>query len=457
MGCARNEVDSEELAARLASDGWELVSAAERADIALVNTCGFVESAKKDSIDAILEATDGGKTPVVAVGCMAERYGKELATALPEASAVLGFDDYQNIAERLEHILAGGSHLSHVPRDRRTLLPISPSDRPVAAQDIQTPGHFSSISSPERRFLRKRLDGAPYAALKIASGCDRRCSFCAIPMFRGAFISRSPHDLIAEAHWLAENGVKEINLVSENSTSYGKDLGDLRLLESLLPALAQVEGIERIRVAYLQPAEMRPSLVDVMTSTPKVAPYFDLSFQHSNAGVLRNMRRFGDSDAFLKLIADIRSADPKAGIRSNVIVGFPGESESDFQELLDFLTKAEMDAVGVFGYSDEEGTTARALPDQIAEDVIRERVNRAGELVEIVVNAKAKSRIGQHDSVLIENVAGSTIEGRGLHQGPEVDGSVLIQDQIQVKPGDLIQVEYVESDGADLVARVLHG
>ncbi|NJP73821.1 radical SAM protein, partial [Streptomyces sp. C1-2] len=292
LGCARNEVDSEELAGRLEADGWQLVEDAEDADVAVVNTCGFVDAAKKDSVDALLEANDlkdhGRTRAVVAVGCMAERYGKELAEALPEADGVLGFDDYADISDRLQTILSGGIHAAHTPRDRRKLLPISPAERQEAGTAVALPGH-GPVDLPEglapasgpRAPLRRRLGGAPVASVKLASGCDRRCSFCAIPSFRGSFISRRPSDVLNETRWLAEQGVKEVMLVSENNTSYGKDLGDIRLLESLLPELAEVDGIERVRVSYLQPAEMRPGLIDVLTSTPKVAPYFDLSFQHS--------------------------------------------------------------------------------------------------------------------------------------------------------------------------------
>ena len=245
----------------------------------VVNTCGFVESAKKDSIDTLLAAADTG-AKVVAVGCLAERYGKELAAQLPEADAVLGFDSYADLSGHLQAVLDGAPVPSHTPGDRRTLLPISPVDRQQPAADLEVgiPGHAGGPT-----VLRKRLDDSPVAPLKLASGCDRRCSFCAIPSFRGAFVSRRPADVLAEARWLADHGVKELVLVSENSTSYGKDLGDLKLLESLLPALAGVNGIERVRLSYLQPAEMRPTLVEVLTGTEHVAPYFDMSFQHSSA------------------------------------------------------------------------------------------------------------------------------------------------------------------------------
>ena len=381
MGCARNEVDSEELAGRLAADGWTLVDDVELAEVALVNTCGFIESAKKDSIDALLEANSlkghGVTRAVVAVGCMAERYGQELAKALPEADAILGFDDYKDISARLQSIMAGNSHTPHVPRDRRSLLPIAPVDR-AAVRDEE----FQSALGAGGSLLRKRLGNAPWAPLKIASGCDRRCSFCAIPYFRGAFVSRRPTEILDEARWLSTNGVSELFLVSENTTSYGKDLGDLTLMEKLLPDFAAIDGVERIRLSYLQPAEMRPSLLQAMISTPNVAPYFDLSFQHTSATVLRRMRRFGDSEKFLHLIAQIRALSPEAGIRSNFIVGFPGETQEDFDDLANFITKAKLDAVGIFGYSDEDDTEALKLEDKVAPEVIAQRVETLSSLAD---------------------------------------------------------------------------
>jgi ribosomal protein S12 methylthiotransferase len=460
LGCARNEVDSEELAGRLAADGWELVADAADADVALVNTCGFVEAAKKDSIDTVLEVAalkDGGRTQaVVAVGCLAERYGDGLAEALPEADAVLGFDDYPEISERLRTIVGGGTHVPHAPRDRRALLPLAPVDR--AASPTHVPGHQAIPDLPDgvgppSGPTRVRLSAGPVAALKLASGCDRRCTFCAIPSFRGAFVSRRPSDVLAEARWLAEQGARELFLVSENSTSYGKDLGDLRLLETLLPELAAVEGIDRVRVSYLQPAEMRPSLVQVMTSTPGVAPYFDLSFQHSSATVLRRMRRFGDTERFLELIATIRDATPDAGIRSNVIVGFPGETDDDVAELERFLTLARLDAIGVFGYSDEDGTEATGLDGQHDEIVVRERVERVSRLADELVAQRAEDRVGDVVEVLVESVtpAGGSGEGRAAHQAPEVDGSTAVSGA-GLRVGHIVAARVVATDGADLVA-----
>ncbi|HVS68135.1 MAG TPA: 30S ribosomal protein S12 methylthiotransferase RimO [Mycobacteriales bacterium] len=445
LGCGRNEVDSEELAARLEAGGWTLTDDAESADAVLVNTCGFIEAAKRDSIDTLLDAADGGQH-VVAVGCLAERYGEGLAKELPEV-AVLGFDDYASIGERLDDIVAGRGHVAHQPRDRRELLPLTPVERPPSTVDIGIPGHAGGPHA----VLRRRLSGDPVAPLKLASGCDRRCAFCAIPSFRGAFVSRQPDDIVAEAGWLADHGVRELVLVSENSTSYGKDLGDLQALERLLPRLAAVPGIVRVRVSYLQPAEVRPTLLDAIAGTPGVAAYFDVSFQHAAEPLLRRMRRFGGTDRFLDLIGAIRERVPTAGIRSNFIVGFPGETQADVEELERFLAAARLDAVGVFGYSDEEGTEAVGLPDKVAEPEIAARVERVTALAEELIAQRAEDRIGETVTVLVDSLDDGCV-GRAAHQAPEVDGSVLLRARDSVAVGDLVTAVVVAADGADLVA-----
>ncbi len=446
LGCARNEVDSEELAGRLEAGGFLLVEDPEEADTVVVNTCGFVEAAKKDSVDTLLEAADlkgtGRTQAVVAVGCLAERYGKDLAESLPEADAVLGFDDYPDIADRLRGILAGEKHQPHTPQDRRLLLPISPVERDASA-----------VSVPGVTDVRRRLDGGPMAPLKLASGCDRRCTFCAIPTFRGSFVSRRPSDVLQEARWLGEQGVRELFLVSENSTSYGKDLGDLRLLETLLPELAAVEGVERVRVSYLQPAETRPGLLEAIATTPGVAPYFDLSFQHASAAVLRRMRRFGDPDSFLDLLERARALAPEVGIRSNVIVGFPGETEDDLQTLCDFLEAARLDVTGVFGYSDEDGTEAASYEGKLDEDEIRERTEHVTALVEELTSQRAEERIGETVEVLIESLEIDGALGRAAHQGPEVDGTTLVTGApADVRIGNLVTATVTGSEGVDLIA-----
>ena len=313
------------------------------------------------------------------------------------------------------------------------------------------------------RVVRARLAESPVAPLKIASGCDRRCSFCAIPSFRGAFVSRTPEELLGEAAWLAEHGVRELYLVSENSTSYGKDLpGGVDPLAALLPELAAVPGIDRVRVSYLQPAETRPTLVRAIATTPGVADYFDLSFQHASESVLRRMRRFGSTESFLDLIERIRELAPAAGIRTNVIVGFPGETEADVAELARFLTAARLDAVGVFGYSDEDGTEAEGLPDKLDADTIAERVAAISALVEELTAQRAEDRVGQTVDVLVERLADdeSDCAGRAAHQAPEVDGECVFVDNADFGDfegdfavGDLVRCEVVDSAGVDLVVR----
>jgi ribosomal protein S12 methylthiotransferase len=468
LGCARNEVDSEELAARLAASGWDLTSA-DTASVVLVNTCGFIQAAKQESIAELLSAAESG-AKVAAVGCLAERYGAELADELPEAQ-ILSFDDYGDIGARLDDVLAGRRRPAHTARDRRKLLPITPADRHSArsagpqalpAGPRPIPGEpLAPWIGPGGGVFRRRLSGGVVAPLKIASGCDRRCTFCAIPSFRGAFVSRPPAEILAEARWLAARGVRELLLVSENSTSYGKDLGNLRLLEELLPDLAATDGIERVRISYLQPAELRPGLIEVITSTPGVADYFDLSFQHASGPVLRAMRRFGDRERFLALLDQIRQASPGVGVRSNFIVGFPGETAADLNELELFLGRAGLDAIGIFGYSDEDGTEAASRPDKLADAEISRRVEEFADLAEELMAQRAADRLGETLEVLIEEEAepeeagggpSRGFTGRAAHQAPEVDGVTTVRTRAPLAPGDLVRAVVTGSDGVDLVA-----
>jgi ribosomal protein S12 methylthiotransferase len=469
LGCARNEVDSDELAARLDEGGLRLVGDPGVADAVLVNTCGFIEQAKQESIDTLLDVGGAGSGPaVIAVGCMAERYGRELAQALPEASAVLGFDDYPDIADRVRAVLGGEQLTAHTPRDRRTLLPIAPTARPGHSRP---PGHASAepdlptgaapASGP--RVVRRRLGSGPVAPVKLASGCDRRCSFCAIPAFRGSFVSRPGDEIVAELGWLADHGVREAFLVSENTTSYGKDLGDLRLLERLMPQMAAVEGIARIRLSYLQPAEMRPSLVRAIAET---------------AGVGRLLRRLVPArqrqaaapDAPVRLPHGVpspagrgarrRPAGRRALQRHRRL---PRRVEDDLDELEAFLAEARLDAVGVFGYSPEDGTEAATFTDALDPDEVAVRVDRVAGLADELVSQRAQERVGERVDVLITH-AGPVDRGTGRptmvglaeHQGPDVDGvtTVLVPEGARVRVGDMVSAEVVDSDGVDITARM---
>jgi ribosomal protein S12 methylthiotransferase RimO len=419
LGCARNEVDSEELAGRLAADGFALADDPADADIVLVNTCGFIDAAKKDSIDTLLAAADL-RVPVVAVGCMAERYGPALAAELPELAGVYGFRDYPGLGAKLRQVVEPA---------------VAPPDPP------------GSPAPP--KLFRRRLETGPYAPLKIASGCNRRCAFCAIPGIRGAYSSRPVADVVAEAEWLVGQGVREVMLVSENTSSYGHDLKEPRLLETLLAELGRLAGLDWVRVSYLQPAEVRPSLLDAMAGTENVVPYFDLSFQHASPAVLRRMRRFGDPESFLSLLEQVRTRVPQAGIRTNVIAGFPGETAADIETLKDFLGEARFDIVGVFGYSDEEGTEAHSLPDKVGEEEIAARVDELGSLAALLCEERAEGRIGQAVQVLVEGVEDGEPVGRAAHQGPEADGVAYIGGAAE--PGDLLTAVITATDGIDLV------
>jgi len=428
LGCARNETDSEHLAGRIAADGFEVTGDPALADLIIVNTCGFIEPAKKDSIDALLAASSEGQpgAKVVAVGCLAQRYGAELEEALPEVDAVLGFAAYPAIGDHLREVLAG--------------------DRP----QLGTRGSAAVDAGP-----RQRLETGPYAPLKIASGCDRRCAFCAIPAIRGPLQSRPAADIVAEARWLVSQGVREVMLVSENSSSYGKDLGQPQALEALLAALAGVDGLDWVRVSYLQPAEIRPSLLATMASTGNVVPYFDLSFQHASGPLLRRMRRFGEAESFLGLLQQIRGLSPQAGIRSSFIVGFPGETDDDVATLHAFLEAAQADAIGVFAYSDEEGTLAHKLDGHLPEDVIAARFSATLDLATWLTEARAAQRVGQVVQVLIESVDAGVV-GRAGHQGPEVDGvtTLVWPDGVEAPAvGDMVWARVTATDGVDLIAQ----
>ncbi len=448
LGCARNDVDSEELAGQFAAAGFELVSDADSAEVIVVNTCGFIDAAKQDSINTVLEAADykesGTAKAVIAVGCLAERYGTELAEILPEADAVLGFDAYDGIAATVNAILAGDTVPSHVPADRRLRL--------VPAASEHSWSDSAAVAGPASgpRLTRRRLGNGPYAPVKIASGCDRRCTFCSIPSFRGSFRSRPGSEIVEEARWLVSTGVREIMLVSENTTAYGKDARNIRALEDLLPALAEIDGLEWVRLSYLQPAEMRDSLFAAMAETPNVVGYLDLSFQHASPAVLKRMKRYGSPEMFLNLLERGRIAMPGAGARSNVIVGFPGESEEDLDLLKGFLAEADLDAVGVFGYSNEEGTPAFALPGQLDQAEINARVADVSAFVDELMTATAESRIGSRVEVLVEETGPETV-GRASHQGPEVDGTSTVAGGHACSIGDIVMGTVVDTLGADLI------
>ena len=450
LGCGRNEVDSEHAAGLLAASGFEVVDDPERADAVVVNTCAFIESAKTESIETVLDAADlkqrGGAKAVLVMGCMAERYTEELRAELPEADAVVPFADYAHLPELLRGTPAGSRQPAAVGATRPPSSPaLVPPGRRALPLVFPAPAGAAFPARPAPR--------APVALVKLAEGCDRDCSFCAIPSFRGRFRSRRPTEVLDEVAWLAGNGVSEIGLVAENSTSYGKDLGGREALVRLLQDLATIEGLRRVRLNYLQPDEITPGLLEEMAANPVVCSYFDLSLQHASAPVLRRMRRGGSRKAFLELVDRIRALDPDAAFRSNFIVGFPGERRADVRELEDFLEQARLDWVAFFPYSPEDGTAALALDGRVRPSTARARVERLQELQDRVLTGVQAGWVGRQLDILVERVEpGGAIEGRSFREGIDSDGIVRVEGAA-AKVGDYLRVQVVGAEGPELVAR----
>jgi ribosomal protein S12 methylthiotransferase len=527
LGCGRNEVDSDQLAGLFHREGTAVVDDPAAADVVLVNTCTFIAPAKQESIDTVLAACqlkdDGAARAVLIVGCMAQRYPQELAEAIPEADAIVGFDGYARLPGIVADVLAGrscervigvgaahpgsrvtgrrdlpimvapatavpagtvatpataappGEHGGR-PREPATAARVLgldvaelPPDAPrspapaMTAQDL-----LDRVPASGPRFPLRRHDGRPWAYLKIASGCDRVCTFCAIPSFRGRFRSRPLDELLAEAAWLAEHGARELVLVSENTTSWGKDLpGGRELQPMLLRELAQVDGIERLRLLYLQPAELTWPLLEAITTETKVASYLDLSLQHVSGPVVRRMARSGDHERFGTLLRRIRELDPDAVFRSNFILGFPGETEDDVARLEAFLEEHQLDWVGLFPFSREDGTPSDSLPDQVPAELAAERVARVGELQERLADAAARRFVGRHLDVIVQEhteADGVAVTvGRSYREAPDTDGEVQLvvagTGGLDGAPADLpagrtVTARVVDAVGVDLVAEV---
>jgi ribosomal protein S12 methylthiotransferase len=402
LGCPKNAVDSDKLTASLLADGLEPAAAAEEADLVVVNTCAFVEAARQESIDAALTLA-GARRPgakLVVTGCMAERYGAELAAALPEADAVVGF--------------GGEGALADVVLKRK----------PTGVRDLLE--------------LPRAAPAAPWAYVKIAEGCDRACAFCAIPSFRGKQRSRSPEAIEAEARSLVEHGAAELVLVAQDLAWYGRDAGDPGALEPLLRRLdaLSADGLARIRLLYLYPSEVRDPLVSTMLELPTVVPYFDLSLQHASATLLRRMKRWGSGHRFHEIITEVRAREPEAAFRSSFIVGFPGETERDHDELLAFLADVELDWAGFFPFSSEDGTPAATM-DGVVPDT----------------RATRDALIGTHIDVLVDGVDDETDEplGRTHREAPEIDGVVRIGDAF-ARPGARVRARVTSAFGPDLIA-----
>lgn len=437
LGCGRNDVDSDQVAGALAAAGFALVDDAANADCVLVNTCTFIEPARQESVDEILAAAEQAPH-VLVIGCMAQRYGDELAAALPEAAGVLSFGDYPRLPEIVASVLAGDGvpPPDAAPQAARGLpvlvAPAGPDGPPTAAFPVRT------------------VPRGVWAYVKIAGGCDRACTFCTIPSYRGRFRSRSVDELAAEARWLAGQGVRELVCVSENTTSFGKDTpAGRRALLDLVRGFERIDGLERVRFAYLQPAELTDEVLDGLAASRMVAGYYDLSLQHASRSVLAGMARSGDADRFLALIEGIRRRDPDAAFRSSFITGFPGETDADVELLAAFLAEARLDWAGFFPYSPEDGTPAAAMPQQVPADEARARRDALLDVAEAVAEEQALGWVGRRLRVLVESVGDAGVAGRSHREAPETDGEVRVAGG-SFAVGDVVTVDVTAADGVDL-------
>jgi ribosomal protein S12 methylthiotransferase len=424
LGCPKNAVDSDKVVASLLDDGLVPAEAASDADLIVVNTCAFVEAARQESIEVALalseERRSGAK--LVVTGCMAERYGEELAAALPEADAVVGFAHEGDLAEV---VLRGRK-----PRGVRDLLELP---RPASA--------------------------TPWAYVKVAEGCDRACAFCAIPTFRGKQRSRAPESIEAEARALVGNGVSELVLVAQDLAWYGRDVGEPGSLAPLLRRLdaLRADGLARVRLLYLYPSEVRDPLVETMLDLESVVPYFDLSLQHASPGLLRRMKRWGSGDRFIEIIDGIRSRAPGATFRSSFIVGFPGETESDHDELLRFLASVELDWAGFFPFSSEDGTPAAAMDGAVPDPLAQARLRECSELQDPITQAARDAMVGHEVQVLVDTIDETTGEviGRTEREAPEIDGIVRLAPGAFARPGALVTATVTGALGPDLLAEAV--
>ncbi len=426
----------------LKQSGYQITANAEEADTVVVNTCGFIDSAKKESIEAILEATQlkttGKAKRVVVAGCLVERYRDELKAELPEVDAFIGTSQINDILSVCD------------PKTNLRTLPVLPLGNQSATYlyDESTPRVLATPSH--------------YAFIKIAEGCDRPCAFCFIPQMRGHFRSRRFGSIIAEAHQLAEEGIKELILVAQDSSRYGEDLGKQDALAHLLRELSHTDGIEWVRVMYTYPTHISDAFLDVLAEEPKAVKYLDMPLQHASQRVLKLMKRGGNRASLERLIKRVRDRVPGIAVRTTFITGFPGETEEDFEELMSFMRNVEFDRVGVFTYSDEEGTPAFELPDKVDPKVAKQRQRRLMKEQARISRRKNRSRIGETVSVIFEGEAKESEllwQGRMETQAPDIDGCVLINDVPEgVVPvaGDIVSVEITEAQEYDLVGRIVN-
>jgi ribosomal protein S12 methylthiotransferase len=439
LGCPKNAVDSEGLAGLLAASGHELVSDPRVAEVALVNTCGFIDAARRETIDEVLDLAElkhgEGLRGLLLAGCLVARSAPDLAETLPEVDALVDFAAYARIGEIVDDVARGGM-TTRVYGDPGTRFDPAWWDGAMA------------------RAARVRFGRAPWSYLKIAEGCNRGCTFCAIPLMRGKLRSRRGGDIEAEARRLVDLGVSELSLVSQDSVMWGRDTGE-GTLSDLIARLDRVEGLQRVRLMYLHPQGVTDELIDAVYDSRAVVPYFDLSLQHVSPRVLRAMGRWGDAPRFERMVGRIRERDPRAAVRATFILGFPGETDYEAEQVESFVARGDLDWVGVFTYSREEGTRSHDLEGQVPGVTARERAERVATVAEDVMARRAEARVGATVRVLVErlDLGEGLWVGRSDREAPEIDGEIRFSYEPEPRVGDYVEVEITGCEGVDLVGR----
>ena len=434
LGCDKNLVDSEVMLGLLAEKGYQIIDDENQADVIVVNTCCFINDAKEESIQTILEMgnlrTEGQLKALVVTGCLAQRYKQEIMDEIPEVDAVLGTTAYDKIVETIEEILKNKGHLLEL--EDVDSLPVVDSKRMVT-----TGGHF--------------------AYLKIAEGCDKHCTYCIIPKVRGNYRSVPMDRLIKEARDLAEQGVKELILVAQETTLYGKDLYGEKSLHKLLKSLCEIQGIQWIRVLYCYPEEIYDQLIQTIKEEPKICHYLDLPIQHANDEILKRMGRRTSKQQLIDIVCKLRQEIPDIALRTTLITGFPGETKEQHRELLEFVDEMEFDRLGVFTYSPEEDTPAATMPEQIEESVKKDRQADIMELQQEIAFDKAEDMIGQEVLVMIEGKVAdeNAYVGRTYKDAPNVDGMIFIHTDADLMSGDFAKVKVTGAAEYDLIGELL--
>lgn len=426
LGCPKNQVDGEALLAKLAQAGYKIVNEIENSDVMIVNTCGFIEDAKREAIDTILEVAQykeaGLISAIVVTGCLAERYQDEILKEMPEVDAVIGIGANSDIVKVCDKALCG-IKTSNFPN--KCYLPLD------GERMLSTPPHW--------------------AYLKIAEGCDNRCAYCAIPGIRGDFRSRTIESVVDEAKSLVNRGVKEIILVAQDTTKYGQDLYGEYSLDKLLKELVKIDGLEWIRLFYCYPQRITDSLIDVIANEDKVCKYIDIPLQHSDATVLKNMNRVGDGNDYRVLLNKMREAIPGLALRTTFMVGFPGETDEQFENLCDFVKDMKFDKMGCFTFSPEEDTPAFDMKNQIDEDVKKRRQEVLMNIQFFITEASNKGRVGNVYKVIVDSFADGKYTGRSYMDSPEIDSGIIFTSNKELNIGDFVDVKITDFDGYDLI------